>query len=110
MELNPIGGGGQIDGAEIKDGKFTVRTNEGEKLVKVTAKRKIGETPATDRMPAEAIYHQYIPEKFNQASELKKTVSGGELLELALEGEELKPGAESASEAARRKAQGGGGP
>jgi hypothetical protein len=108
VELTPVDGSGQIDGADIVNGKFTVRTTEGEKVARVSARRKIGETPATPRMPAEPIYHEYIPNEFNSKSALKVTINTDDpTLKLDLKGKDA-PQGESAADRARRQAYGAG--
>jgi len=92
IELHPDGGEGQIDGAEIKDGKFTIRTTSGEKLVKVLASREVGKTKGDDRVPPEPIMHQYLPFEFNAKSTLKTTVNEASSIELKLTGEDLAEG------------------
>lgn len=92
IELQPIGEG-HFASAEIVDGKFTLQTTPGNRLVKVTAEKKIGETPPTDRIPeAKPIMFQFIPPKYNAESTLEMEISSsGSDLDVALEGEELTP-------------------
>ena len=68
IELQPVNDG-HFASAEIVDGKFTLQTTPGLRLVKVTAEKKIGETPPTDRIPeAQPIMFQFVPPKFNSSS------------------------------------------
>ena len=110
VELSPVSGPGQIDGVEVLDGKFTVRTNPGEKRVSVIGKRVIGMTQPTERMPKpEPIYLQFIPAEFNNTSNLKTTVSDTDpKITLDLKGTEIAaPPAPSPAERQRQAAQGG---
>jgi hypothetical protein len=110
VELFPTDGTGQVDGADIVGGKFSVRTHAGAKRVRVTGQRKIGETPPTERIPkAEPIYAQFIPKEFNDESQLKVEVSSTDpKLELALQGQEPNAGPTlTAADAQRKAAQGG---
>ena len=104
VELAPTDGKGQVVGADIKDGAFVLRTVAGEKHVSVTARKKIGERPPTERIPhAEPIYCQFVPAQFNERSELRVTIAADDpTLKLALEGEEAPP--EPAGEQARAAA------
>jgi hypothetical protein len=90
VELSPTDGQGQVVGADVKQGAFTLRTVPGEKHVSVTAKKKIGERPPTERIPyAEPIYQQFLPAKFNENSELHVTIASDDpTLRLELTGEE----------------------
>lgn len=92
IELQPVGEG-HFASAEIVDGKFTLRTTPGKRLVKITAEKKIGETPPTDRIPeAKPIMFQFVPPKFNSESSLEMEISeSNPNLDVALEGDELKP-------------------
>jgi len=110
VEMTPTDGMGQVVGCNIVDGKFSFRTQEGEKRVSVTAKRKIGETAPTERIPTpEPIYFQFIPEKFNAATELLVTINNSDpKVNLELTGTELKKQKMSAEDRERQKAQGGG--
>lgn len=110
VEFFPTDGAGQVDGADIVNGKFSLRTNAGQKRVRVTGQKKIGETPPTERIPkAEPIYVQFIPREFNDDSQLKVDVSAADpQIEFALEGQELGAApALSSAEAQRKAAQGG---
>jgi len=107
VELAPVGGVGQFASADIKDGKFTLRTGPGLRQVKVTAQRKIGETEPTERIPnPEPIYFQYLPTKFNSQSELQMDIQG-RTLTLDLQGDELTPQKLSAADLQRKAKQGG---
>lgn len=92
IELQPIGEG-HFASAEIEDGKFTLQTSPGKRLVKVTAEKKIGETPPTDRIPeAKPIMFQFVPPKYNSESTLEMDISSSSpTLDVALEGDELQP-------------------
>lgn len=109
VELQPTDNTGQFASAEIRQGKFTLRTAPGPRRVKVTAQRKIGEVPPSERIPmAEPIMHQYIPPKFNAQSETEIEIKADDpVLSLDLEGEEIAPSTSSPDEQ-RRKAQQGG--
>ena len=110
VELFPTDGNGQVDGADIVGGKFSLRTHVGAKRVRVTGQKKIGETPPTERIPKpEPIYAQYIPKQFNDESQLKVDVSAADpKIQLALEGQEVGVApALSAADAQRKAAQGG---
>jgi len=93
VEVSPASGPGQVDGADIVGGKFSLRTSEGEKRVSIVARRKIGETEPTERIPTpEPIYFQYLPKQFNDNTELTRTVTASEpALSLDLTGEERSP-------------------
>ncbi|MCC9607587.1 hypothetical protein LOC68_11995 [Blastopirellula sp. JC732] len=107
VELAPVGGVGQFASAEIKDGKFTLRTNPGMRQVKVTAQKKIGETAPTERIPnPEPIYFQFLPAKFNTQSELQMDIQGSTLT-LDLQGDELTPQKPSVADMQRKAKQGG---
>ncbi|EAQ82500.1 hypothetical protein [Blastopirellula marina] len=107
VELAPVGGVGQFASAEIKQGKFTLRTLPGLRQVKVTAHKKIGETAPTDRIPnPEPILFQFIPAEYNSQSELQIDVKGN-TLKLELHGDELTPHKLSAADQQRKKVQGG---
>ena len=90
VEVSPASGPGQVDGADIVDGKFSLRTTAGEKRVSVVAQRKIGETAPTERIPTpEPIYFQFLPKQFNENTTLTSTVDPGDpALVLDLTGEE----------------------
>jgi len=92
IELQPIGEG-HFASAEIIDGKFTLQTTPGKRLVKVTAEKKIGETQPTDRIPeVKPIMFQFVPPEFNSESKLEMDISASTpTLEVALDGEELQP-------------------
>lgn len=92
IELQPVGEG-HFASAEIVNGKFTLHTTPGKRLVKVTAEKKIGETPPSDRIPeAQPIMFQFVPPKFNSESRLEMDISASSpSLEVALEGDELQP-------------------
>lgn len=109
VEFQPTDNTGQFASAEIRGGKFTLRTSPGPRRVKVTAQRKIGEIPPSERIPmAEPIMHQYIPPQFNSDSDTEIDISADNpVLALDLEGEEIAPSGSSPDEQ-RRKAQQGG--
>jgi hypothetical protein len=109
VELQPTDNEGQFASAEIREGKFTLRTSPGPRRVKVTASRQIGEIPPSDRIPnPEPIMHQYLPSQFNTQSELETEIKADSpSLVLNLEGEEISPSGASPDEQ-RRKAQQGG--
>jgi len=109
VELQPTDNAGQFASAEIREGKFTLRTSPGPRRVKITAQRKIGEIPPSERIPtAEPIMHQYIPARFNTESETEIEIKADNpVLALDLEGEEIAPSGSSPDEQ-RRKAQQGG--
>ncbi|MBA2116424.1 hypothetical protein [Bremerella alba] len=92
IELQPIGEG-HFASAEIVDGRFTLQTTPGKRLVKVIAKKKVGETPPSDRIPeAQPIMFQFVPPKFNSESTLEMEISASQpSLAVELEGEELQP-------------------
>lgn len=92
IELQPVNDG-HFASAEIVDGKFTLQTTPGLRLVKVTAEKKIGETPPTDRIPeAQPIMFQFVPPKFNSQSTMEMEIAASNpTLNVELEGEELKP-------------------
>jgi len=92
IELQPIGEG-HFASAEIIDGKFTVHTTPGKRLVKVTAEKQVGQTEPTARIPeAKPIMFQFVPPKFNSQSTLEMDItSSRSSLDVALEGEELQP-------------------
>lgn len=104
VELSPTDGKGQVVGADIKQGAFVLRTVAGEKHVSVTAKKKIGERPPTERIPhAEPIFCQFLPAKYNETSELHVTIAADDpTLSLELTGEEAP--AQTAGEQARAAA------
>jgi len=110
VELFPTDGSGQVDGADIVGGKFSVRANAGAKRVRVTGQKKVGETPPTERIPKpEPIFVQFIPKEFNDESQLKIEVSAADpKIELALQGQEANAAPSlTASDAQRKAAQGG---
>ena len=90
IEVSPASGPGQVDGADIVDGKFTLRTTDGEKRISVVARRQIGETPPTERIPhPEPIYLQFLPKQFNDNTQLTHTVKASDpTLALDLKGKE----------------------
>ncbi|UUO05909.1 hypothetical protein M4951_21395 [Blastopirellula sp. J2-11] len=107
VELAPVGGVGQFASAEIKNGKFTLRTLPGLRQVKVTAQKKIGETAPTERIPnPEPIFFQFIPAKYNTQSEWQIDVQG-QTLNLDLQGDELTPHKLSPADQQRKQVQGG---
>jgi len=111
VELQPTDGQGQIAGAEIVGGKFTVVAFPGAGRVSVMAHRQIGLTDPTERMPTpEPILSQFLPAQFNSNSTLTYTIQASDpTLALELKGEELSPSTEpTAEEQARRARQGGG--
>jgi hypothetical protein len=60
------------DAGEIKDGRFAFRAKAGPKKVEIQASRPVGpENPIMGQRPQE----QYIPEKYNVASELTAEVT-----------------------------------
>lgn len=107
VELIPLGKG-QIDGGDIVDGKFSLRTHEGEKRVTVIAQREIGKTQPTQREPnPRPILFQYIPPEFKEKSQLKVTVSSSlPELTIDLKGKE-RSSRPSPDDMARIKAHGG---
>ena len=90
VEVSPTSGPGQVDGADIVDGKFSLRTTTGEKRVSVVAQRKIGETPPSERIPhPEPIYFQFLPQQFNDNTTLNLTIEASNpTVTLDLTGEE----------------------
>ncbi|RCS49240.1 hypothetical protein DTL42_11930 [Bremerella cremea] len=111
LELQPVGGQGQFESAEIVDGKFSLNTLPGKRRVKVTAEKKIGETAPTERIPEpEPIMFQFIPAEFNSNSTLEMEIDASDPnLNIELKGDELKPNKKaSAAEQQRKKLQGGG--
>lgn len=92
IELQPVGEG-HFASAEIVDGKFKLQTTPGKRLVKVTAEKKIGETPPSDRIPeAQPIMFQFVPPKFNSESTLEMDITASNpTLDVTLEGDELQP-------------------
>ncbi|QDU74026.1 hypothetical protein Pan97_10270 [Bremerella volcania] len=112
IELQPVGEG-HFASAEIVDGKFTLQTTPGKRLVKVTAEKKIGETAPTDRIPeSQPIMFQFVPPRFNSESTLEMEISASNPnLDVSLEGDELQPKSGlSAEDRKRMNLQGGGRP
>ncbi|MGC4005516.1 MAG: hypothetical protein QM811_21310 [Pirellulales bacterium] len=109
VELTPLDGAGSIVGADVVDGKFTLRTAPGEKRVSVTGKRIIGATKPTERIPnPEPIYLQFIPAEFNANSKLKTTVAATDpKVTLDLKGTEATAPGSSEADRQRQAAQGG---
>lgn len=107
VELSSTDGKGQVVGADIEQGAFVLRTVPGEKHVSVTAKKKIGERPPSERIPhAEPIFCQFLPAKFNETSELRVTIAADDpTLTLALEGKEASPVSDSEQARAAAMAQ-----
>lgn len=95
IEVSPVAGPGQVDGADIVDGKFSLRTTAGEKRVSVVARRKIGETAPTERIPTpEPIYFQYLPPQFNDNTTQTLTIPPDvQQVNLDFMGEERSPSA-----------------
>ena len=91
IEFTPLDGAGQVTGVSVSNGQFKIRSAPGLKKVSVRGKRKVGEKPANERIPvAEAIFHQYIPAKFNSQTELNVALKTDDpLVVLDLEGEEI---------------------
>ena len=110
IELQPGDGKGQLTGADIIDGKFTISVLPGTGRVTLIAHRQIGMTEPTDRMPEpEPILFQFLPPKFNSSSELTYTVQADNpTLTFDLEGNELSPrNGPTTAEKRRRAKQGG---
>ncbi len=90
IEFAPTDGNGQLTGTDIIDGKYLLRMVPGSKKVSIRAKRQVGMKPANERMPAEAIMHQYIPAEFNSATTLKKVFDSAESeVNIDIEGQEI---------------------
>lgn len=67
---------GDLDAAQIAEGKFTVNLKPGQKALSVTAEKKVGERKE-DRIPdPQPIMHQYLPPELNSASKLTHEVKG----------------------------------
>ncbi|MEW4452714.1 hypothetical protein AB1L30_08565 [Bremerella sp. JC817] len=92
IELQPIGEG-HFASAEISNGKFTVQTSPGKRLVKVTAEKVIGQTEPTERIPeSKPILFQFVPPKYNSESKYEVDIAANSpSLDIKLDGEELKP-------------------
>ncbi|MHC2068461.1 hypothetical protein ACYFX5_13435 [Bremerella sp. T1] len=59
--------------AEIQDGKYTIDSTPGEKVVKISSRVETGRDQVTD----EPITKETIPAKYNKKSELTTTVTEG---------------------------------
>ncbi len=68
---------GGVDGGMIANGEYTVMTTPGEKLVKISAMKVVGQKKAYDTpdSPTEDIVQEIIPPKYNKRSELNVSVS-----------------------------------
>jgi hypothetical protein len=110
VELQPTDGQGQVAGAEIVDGKFTVAAFPSSGRVSVRAHRQIGMTEPTERIPTpEPILFQFLPPEFNSNSGLTYTIEAGNpTLALELNGEELSPSEKLTPDEQRRRAMQGG--
>lgn len=87
--LIPIEAGKTPDAGPIKDGKFSVKTQAGEKKVDIQAVRKhptrTMPDPVTGTRPA---LESYIPERYNKKTELTAKVGPGQKpLEFKLTGD-----------------------
>ena len=71
------------DVAPIAEGKFRIRTTPGPKIVELLAYR---DTPEIDNMTGKPFREQYLPPRYNKASEEKITVpeGGGEPISFQL--------------------------
>ena len=109
IELQPVDPTGQFASAEVSNGQFSFSAAPGPRRVKVTAERKIGEKPPTERIPKpEPIWFQYIPAKYNANSQLEIEITPDDpVLEIDLQGEERTPGEMTAAEQRRKAMQGG---
>jgi len=73
---------GEVDPAEIVDGKFTAEVREGEKRVEIRA-FKNGEPDSMN--PGQFIQQNYLPPKYGDQSELKATIDPAAGKELKFE-------------------------
>lgn len=83
----------QIDSAPIENGRFTIFTTPGLKVVSVMAEREIGTPRPTAHEPNPSpVRFQYLPKECNVDSKLQETVSSEtHSLQLELSGTEKKP-------------------
>lgn len=73
---------GEVDPAEIVDGKFTAEVREGEKRVEIRA-FKNGEPDSTN--PGQFMQQNYLPPKYGDQSELKANINPAATAELKFE-------------------------
>ena len=86
ITFTPVGTEGQLAGAEIKDGKYTIPLKEGpvagQHKVSIVASRKTGEQREAP-MPAPPgtkieVKEEYIPLKYNRQTTLTADIKAGE--------------------------------
>ena len=63
--------------ARIADGSYTLETTAGAKRVEITARRKVEGAPAAASGEPAISFESYIPEKYNEKSELTADVTPG---------------------------------
>lgn len=82
---------GGMDAGDIENGKYSVRTDVGEKTVSITAEKSAGYTIKVERVETpEEVMYQYIPHEFNNSTSLKETVSeASKEINISLKGEEI---------------------
>ena len=76
INFGPMAGAsGTATGGKNEGGKYSIKASEGEMVVTIRSQKQETETDADGRQILKR--EEIIPEKYNQASELKKTVSKG---------------------------------
>ena len=75
--------------AKITDGSYSLESTAGEKRVEITARRKIDAAGNADSGEPAFSFEAYIPEKYNEKSDLKATVTsaGPNVFDFDLEAE-----------------------
>lgn len=79
IAFDPKDGVGPSSGATIKDGYYSAAIPLGEKRVKITASKMVGETKTYDTpdSPTRPVFKELVPPKYNIDSTLTITVKEG---------------------------------
>ena len=77
--ISPVDGRGRPDAGRIINGSYEFKVTDGEKRVEITASSTdpelVGELPKVEGMaPGINIPREYIPERYNESSELRVTI------------------------------------
>jgi hypothetical protein len=75
--FTPVEGGKGPEAGPIKDGKYSLRAKGGKQKVSITASRDSGKTESDFKGGTVPVLESYIPEKYNEKTELVVEVKKG---------------------------------
>lgn len=94
INLVPADNKGSSASADIKNGKFELRSLPGPKMVQITCQKVTGKKkpyPNDPQSPEVDVIEQILPAKYNESTELKLDVKAGGTTEQAFALESVKP-------------------